>query len=111
MVHFVIRFDLNAGPPQVIVDDHPQYWSRIRHADECLARDVLWIDRLMRSEAPCRFAGSLDLSQRQSCMVEKDPTRGGQLDASSTANHQLSADLVLKVPDLTPCAVSARQPR
>src|SRR2546427_4111290 len=35
-------------------------------------------------------------------MVEKDPTCGGQLDASSTANHQLSADLVLKVPDLTP---------
>src|SRR2546428_11090026 len=51
MVHFVVRFDVNAGPPQVIVDDHPQYWSRIRHADECLARDVVWIDRLMRSEA------------------------------------------------------------
>ena len=34
-------------------------------------------------------------------MVEKDPTRGGQLDAASAANHQLSADLVLKVPDLT----------
>ena len=34
-------------------------------------------------------------------MVQKDPTRGGQLDAASTANHQLSADLVLQVPDLT----------
>ena len=34
-------------------------------------------------------------------MVEKDPTRGGQLDAASAADHQLSADLVLKVPDLT----------
>jgi xylulose-5-phosphate/fructose-6-phosphate phosphoketolase len=32
-------------------DDHPQYGSRVRHADECLARDVLWIDRLERSEA------------------------------------------------------------
>src|SRR3989449_9231410 len=37
--------------------------------------------------APGRFAGRIDLSQRQSCMVEKDPTRGGQLDAASTANH------------------------
>src|SRR5439155_14227572 len=51
--------------------------------------------------APGRFASRIDLSERQSCMVEKDPTRGGQLDAASTANHQLSADLVLKVPDLT----------
>jgi len=34
-------------------------------------------------------------------MIEKDPSRGGQLDAVSTSNHQLSADLVLKVPDLT----------
>src|SRR5438093_226715 len=34
-------------------------------------------------------------------MVEKDPTRGGQLDAASAADHQLSAHLVLKVPDLT----------
>ena len=34
-------------------------------------------------------------------MVEKDPTRGGQLDAVSTANHQLSAHLVLEVADLT----------
>src|SRR5438067_6514992 len=191
MVHFVIRLDVNAGPLQILVDDHPQYWSRIRHADECLAGDVLWIDRLMRSEAviawqydherflgqelerqtgclrfwseegyvelaphkstrevrrilagdddlyigelvskeadsfgqpiylvsgqeaqserrlgglsgaPGRFAGSIDLSQRQSCMVEKDSTRGGQLDAASTANDQLSADLVFKIPDLT----------
>src|SRR4029450_2743303 len=51
MVRFVIRPDGNAGAPQVIVDDHPQYGSRVRHADECLARDVLWIDRLERSEA------------------------------------------------------------
>jgi hypothetical protein len=34
-------------------------------------------------------------------MVEKDPTRGGQLDAVSAANHELSTDLVLKVPHLT----------
>jgi hypothetical protein len=34
-------------------------------------------------------------------MVEKDSTRGGQLDAASTANDQLSADLVFKIPDLT----------
>ena len=27
MVHFVIRFDVKAGPPQVIVDDQPQDWS------------------------------------------------------------------------------------
>ena len=53
------------------------------------------------SGAPGRFASRIDLSQRQSCMVEKDPTRGGQFDAASTANHQLSADLVLEVPDLT----------
>src|SRR5439155_27370451 len=53
------------------------------------------------SGAPGRFAGSIDLSQRQSRMVEKDPTRGAQLDAASTANDQLSADLVLKLPALT----------
>jgi hypothetical protein len=34
-------------------------------------------------------------------MVEKRPTGGGQLDAVSTASHQLRADLVLEVPDLT----------
>jgi hypothetical protein len=34
-------------------------------------------------------------------MVEKDPTCGGQLDAVSTANDQLSADLVLEISDLT----------
>src|SRR5258705_2700320 len=51
--------------------------------------------------ASCPFASRIDLSQRQSGMVEKDPTRGSQLDAVSTANHQLRADLVLKVPDLT----------
>jgi len=53
------------------------------------------------SGAPGRFAGRIDLSQRQSCMVEKDPTRGGQLDAASAADHQLRADLVLQGPDLT----------
>jgi len=53
------------------------------------------------SSASCRFASRIDLSQRQSGMVKKRPTRGGQLDAVSTANHQLRADLVLKVPDLT----------
>src|SRR5258706_6626540 len=53
------------------------------------------------SDAPGRFAGSIDLSQRQSCMVEKDATRGGQLDAARTANQQVSADLVFKIPDLT----------
>jgi hypothetical protein len=47
-----------------------------------------------------RSDGRLDLSQRQSCMVEKDPTRGGQLDATSAAEQQLRADLVLQVPDL-----------
>jgi len=25
--HFVIRFDVDAGPPQIIVDDPPQYGS------------------------------------------------------------------------------------
>src|SRR5947208_6197791 len=34
-------------------------------------------------------------------MGQKDPTGGGQLDAASAADHQLSADLVLQVPDLT----------
>src|SRR5438552_7451066 len=191
MARFVVRLDVNAGPPQIVVDDHPQYRSVRRHADECLTHEISWIDRLARSEAviawhhdherflgdelehqigglclwseerhvelaphesgreiggilagdgdldtrellskkadrfrqpvdllsgqeaqserrlgglsgtPGRFAGSIDLSQRQPCMVEKDPTRGGQLDAASTANHQLSADLVLEVPDLT----------
>ena len=33
-------------------------------------------------------------------MVEKDPTRSGQLDAPSAADQQLRADLVLQVPDL-----------
>src|SRR5712692_8482125 len=46
------------------------------------------------SSASCRFARRIDLSQRLSGMVEKDPTRR---DAVSTANHQLSADLVLTV--------------
>src|SRR5437879_2595417 len=190
MVRFVIRPDVNTGPPQVIVDDLPRYRSRVRHGDEGLAHDVLWIDHLVRSEAviawqhddegfrcddlehqiscpcfsseerhvelasdksirevgrilagdgdldigelvpkepdhfrepvdllsgqeaqreqwlgglsgaSCRFAGSIDLSQRQAGMIEKDPTCSGQLDASRTADHQLSADLVLKVPDL-----------
>src|SRR2546425_3457736 len=192
MVRLVIRLDVNAGAPQVIVNDLSPHGSRVRHGNECLAHDVMWIDRLVRSEAviawqhhderfrsdefeyqigrpyfsseerhvelapdqsirevgrilardgdldtgefvpkkpdrfrepvdllsgqeaqrerrlgglrgaPCRFASRIDLSQRQSGMVEKDPTRGGQLDAASTANHQLSADLVLKGPDLTP---------
>ena len=53
------------------------------------------------SGTPGRFARRIDLSQRQSCMVQKDPTRGGQLDTASTANHQLGANLVLKVPHLT----------
>ena len=53
------------------------------------------------SGAPDRFAGRIDLSQRQACMVEKDPPRGGELDAAGTANHELSADLVLEVPKLT----------
>src|SRR6266498_1017538 len=51
MIRFVIRPDVNAGPPQVIVDNPPRYGSRVRHADECLAHDGLWVDRLMRSEA------------------------------------------------------------
>jgi hypothetical protein len=53
------------------------------------------------SGAPGRIASRIDLSQREACMVQKDPTRGGQLNAASTANHQLSADLVLEVPHLT----------
>src|SRR6266481_5365227 len=60
MVHFVIRFDVNAGPLQILVDDHPQYWSRVRHADECLARDVSWIDRLIRSEAVITWQHDLE---------------------------------------------------
>src|SRR5438445_6517642 len=191
MVCLVIRLDVNAGAPQVIVNDLSPHGSRVRHGNECLAHHVMGIDRLIRIEAviaeqlddawlrgydpehqigcpcfsseerrvelapdksirevgrilardgdldigeslskkpdrfgepvdllsgqeaqrerrfsglgsaPCRFAGGIDLSQRQSGMVEKNPTRGGQLDAVSTTNHQLSADLVLKVPDLT----------
>src|SRR3989454_4900447 len=191
MVCLVIRLDVNAGAPQVLVNDLSPNGSRVRHGNECLAHHVMWIDRLIRSEAviawqhhderfrgdefeyqigrpyfsseerhvelapdksirevgrilardgdldigefvpkkpdrfgepvdllsgqeaqrerqfgglssaSCRFASRIDLSQRQSGMLEKRPTRGGQLDAVSTANHQLRADLVLKVPNLT----------
>src|SRR2546428_6839088 len=91
MVHFVIRFDVNAGPPQVIVDDHPQYWSRIRHADEFLARDVLWIDRLVRSEAVIaweydheRFLG-YGLEHQTGCLrFWSEESRGGLAPPKST---------------------------
>jgi hypothetical protein len=74
MVRFVIRPDVNAGPPEVIIDDPPRYGSRVRHADECLAHDVLWIDCLMRSEAVIawqhdheRFLG-YELEHQISCL-------------------------------------------
>src|SRR4029450_13431575 len=51
MVRLVTRPDVNAGPPQVVVDDRPRYWSGVRHGDEGLAHDVLWVDHLVRSKA------------------------------------------------------------
>src|SRR5437773_11098815 len=51
MARFVVRLDVNAGPPQIVVDDHPQYRSVRRYADECLTHEISWIDRLVRSEA------------------------------------------------------------
>src|SRR4029453_17129878 len=190
MGRLVIRLDVNAGAPQVIVNDLSPHGSCVRHGNECLADHVMGIDRLIRSEtmiagqhdderfrgdefeyqigpyfsseerhvelapdkslrevgrilardgdldtgelvpkkadrfgepvdllsgqeaqrerrfgglssASCRFASRIDLSQREAGMGEKSPPRGGQLDAVSAANHQLRADLVLEVPDLT----------
>src|SRR3989442_7644493 len=51
MVCLVIRLDVNAGAPQVIVNDLSPHGSRVRHGNECLAHHVMWIDRLIRSEA------------------------------------------------------------
>src|SRR6267378_984012 len=121
MVCLVIRLDVNAGTPQVLVNHLSPNGSRARDGDLDIGEfvpkkpdrfgepvDLLSGQEAQRerqfgglSSASCRFASRIDLSQRQSGMVEKRPTRGGQLDAVSTANHQLRADLVLKVPDLT----------
>src|SRR5438034_1999645 len=51
MIRFVIRPDVNTGPAQVIVDDLPRYRSRVRHGDEGLAHDVLWIDHRLASRS------------------------------------------------------------
>ncbi len=55
-------------------------------------------DRLRGS--PRCLRGRLRLSKRQSCMVEKGATGGGQFDAVHAATHQLNADLIFEIPDL-----------
>jgi hypothetical protein len=49
---------------------------------------------------PRRFAGHLDLRQRQACVVEKGPARRSQFDSTGTAYQELGADLELQVADL-----------
>ena len=53
------------------------------------------------SGPPCRFASRLDLNQRQPGVIEEDPTRLSELNAASASGHELGADLVLEIPDLT----------
>src|ERR1700757_744687 len=41
---------IDSGALQVLVDDRPQYRSRVRHNHECLAPQVLWTDSFERRE-------------------------------------------------------------
>src|SRR5882762_5633446 len=40
------RRDIDSGALQVLVDDRPQYGSRVRHNHECLAHQILRTDAL-----------------------------------------------------------------
>src|SRR5260370_16611903 len=44
MVRLVSWRDIDSGPLQVIVDDHTQHWSRVRHRHECLTRKICRIN-------------------------------------------------------------------
>src|SRR5260370_9729578 len=46
----MLRRDIDSGALQVIVDDHTQYRSRVRHGYECLAHQIPRTDGLERSE-------------------------------------------------------------
>src|SRR6202171_4511175 len=50
MVRLVSWRDIDSGPLQVIVDDHTQYWSGVRHGHECLAYQIPRTDGFERSE-------------------------------------------------------------
>jgi hypothetical protein len=50
MVRLVSWRDIDSGPLQVIVDDHTQYRSRVRHGHECLAYEIPRTDCFERSE-------------------------------------------------------------
>ena len=53
----------------------------------------------MRGSSRC-LGGSLRLTERQPCTVEKGPTGGGQFNAVHVAAHQLDANLVFEIADL-----------
>jgi hypothetical protein len=48
----------------------------------------------------CRVDGHLRLAQRQSCVFQERPSRGGQLDAANASDHEWDANFVFQVPDL-----------
>src|SRR6267143_4669608 len=50
VVRLVVWRDIDSGALQVIVDDHTQYRSRVRHGHECLAHQIPRTDGLERSE-------------------------------------------------------------
>ena len=50
--------------------------------------------------APVRMYVKLFMGHNTS-VIEEDPTRLGELNAASASGHELGADLVLKIPDLT----------
>jgi hypothetical protein len=50
---------------------------------------------------PCRFRGCLCLRKRQPRVIEKGPAGGGQLDAVHATAHELNADLIFEIADLS----------
>jgi hypothetical protein len=53
------------------------------------------------NDPPRSFGGPFNLRQHSAGVIEKGSTRRCQRDATSCARHELDANLVLKVPDLT----------
>src|SRR5215469_239973 len=50
MVRLVSGRDIDSGPLQVIIDDSPQYRSRVGHRHEGLAHQFAWTDGFERRE-------------------------------------------------------------
>src|SRR4029077_16435853 len=50
MVRLMSWRDIDSGPLEVIVDDHTQYRSRVRHNHKCLAHQIPRTDGFERSE-------------------------------------------------------------